>query len=61
MVALFRFNVVLSRQAGYNPKDEVGPDGNPDDVILCKSLQVGLWLKVTELVTISFDGPKNQF
>ena len=36
----FRLNVVLSRREGYNPKEEVGPGGNKDDVIVCKSLEV---------------------
>ncbi len=35
-----RLNVILSRQEDYDPKLEIGPDGNPDDVILCKSIEV---------------------
>jgi hypothetical protein len=32
--------VVLSRQDNYDPKVEVPPGGNKDDVIAAKSLQV---------------------
>ncbi len=35
-----RLNVILSRQEDYDPKLEIGPNGNPDDVIFCKSIEV---------------------